>query len=159
MEVTEAAKRMVKFYVGSDSPLIRAFGQELYVFQGNREEAEEVAQKILDLQEKAKRADALEAEWRAQEERAENAETNLVDMRAAEHALSDSYIRLRQIVGAMNPPGVTSEEVWAHTEKKAQELRDRCEALEAVAKDFLRRNKYGPLFYRDLYNRFKEIVE
>lgn len=104
------------------------------------------------------RIDQLEAEWRAQEERAENAETNLVDMRAAEQALSDSYIRLRQIVGAMNPPGVTSEEVWAHTEKKAQELRDRCEALEAVAKDFLRRNKYGPLFYRDLYNRFKEVI-
>ncbi|QXV84543.1 hypothetical protein bas24_0083 [Escherichia phage SeppeHuegi] len=35
MEVTEAAKRMVKFYVGSDAPLIRAFGQELYVFQGD----------------------------------------------------------------------------------------------------------------------------
>lgn len=89
MEVSEKAKSMVKFYVGSDAPLIRAFGQELYVFQGEREEAEEVAQKILDLQEKAKRADALEA----------------------------------------------------------------------VAKDFLRRNANGPLFYRDLYNRFKEIVE
>lgn len=89
MKVTEAAKRMVKFYVGSDAPLIRAFGQELYIFQGEREEAEDVAQKILDLQEKAKRADALES----------------------------------------------------------------------VAKDFLRRNKYGPLFYRDLYNRFKEIVK
>lgn len=88
MNVTEAAKRMVKFYVGSDAPLIRAFGQELYIFQGEREEAEDVAQKILDLQEKAKRADALEA----------------------------------------------------------------------VAKDFLRRNKYGPLFYRDLYNRFKEVI-
>lgn len=89
MNVTEAAKRMVKFYVGSDAPLIRAFGQELYIFQGEREEAEDVAQKILDLQEKAKRADALEA----------------------------------------------------------------------VAKDFLRRNANGPLFYRDLYNRFKEIVK
>lgn len=89
MKVTEAAKHMVKHYVGSDAPLIRAFGQELYIFQGEREEAEEIAQKILDLQEKAKRADALEA----------------------------------------------------------------------VAKDFLRRNKYGPLFYRDLYNRFKEIVK
>ncbi len=60
--------------------------------------------------------DQLEAEWRAQEERAENAETELVD------------------------------------------LRDRYSQLEAVAKDFLRRNKYGPLFYRDLYNRFKEII-
>ena len=63
------------------------------------------------------RIDQLEAEWRAQEERAENAETELVD------------------------------------------LRDRYSQLEAVAKDFLRRNKYGPLFYRDLYNRFKEIVK
>lgn len=89
MEVSEKAKSMVKFYVGSDSPLIRAFGQELYIFQGEREEAEEIAQKILDLQAEAKRA----------------------------------------------------------------------KDLEAVAKDFLRRNKYGPLFYRDLYNRFKEIVE
>ena len=116
MEITEAAKRMVKFYVGSDAPLIRAFGQELYVFQGDREEAEEIAQAILDLQAKADRAEALEAEWRAQEERAENAETELVD------------------------------------------LRDRYSQLEAVAKDFLRRNKYGPLFYRDLYNRFKEVI-
>lgn len=89
MEVSEKAKSMVKFYVGSDSPLIRAFGQELYIFQGEREEAEEIAQKILDLQAEAKRA----------------------------------------------------------------------KDLEAVAKDFLRRNKYGPLFYRDLYNRFKEIVK
>lgn len=89
MEVSEKAKSMVKFYVGSDSPLIRAFGQELYIFQGEREEAEEIAQKILDLQAEAKRA----------------------------------------------------------------------KDLEAVAKDFLRRNKYGPLFYRHLYNRFKEIVK
>lgn len=88
MEVSEKAKSMVKFYVGSNSPLIRAFGQELYIFQGEREEAEEIAQKILDLQAEAKRA----------------------------------------------------------------------KDLEAVAKDFLRRNKYGPLFYRDLYNRFKEIL-
>lgn len=88
MEVSEKAKSMVKFYVGSDSPLIRAFGQELYIFQGEREEAEEIAQKILDLQAEAKRA----------------------------------------------------------------------KDLEAVAKDFLRRNKYGPLFYRDLYNRFKEVI-
>lgn len=150
MEVNISAKRMAR--------PINAFGETLYVL-GNCEEAEKISQVILNLQAKADRAEALEAEWRAQEERAENAETNLVNMRAAEHALSDSYIRLRQIVGAMNPPGVTSEEVWAHTEKKAQELRDRCEALEAVAKDFLRRNKYGPLFYRDLYNRFKEIVK
>lgn len=62
------------------------------------------------------RIDQLEAEWRAQVERAENAETELVD------------------------------------------LRDRYSQLEAVAKDFLRRNKYGPLFYRDLYNRFKEVI-
>lgn len=89
MEVTEKAKRMVKFYVGSDAPLIRAFGEELYLQHGDREEAEEIAQKILDLQEAARRA----------------------------------------------------------------------EALEAVAKDFLRRNANGPLFYRDLYNRFKEIVK
>lgn len=36
----------------------------------------------------------------------------------------------------------------------AQEVKE----LRAVVKDFLRRNKYGPLFYRDLYNRFKEII-
>lgn len=144
-EVTEDAKRMVKFYIDSEAPLIRAFGQEIYVFQGDREEAEELAQKILDLQAKANRA--------------EKAETDLADMRDAEHALSDYYIRLRHIVGAMNPPGVTSEEVWLHTEQKAQELRDRCEALEAVARDFLRRNSHGPLFYRDLYKRFEEILK
>lgn len=37
----------------------------------------------------------------------------------------------------------------------AQEVKE----LRAVAKDFLRRNANGPLFYRDLYNRFKEIVK
>lgn len=173
MEVTEKAKRMVKFYVGSDAPLIRAFGEELYLQHGDREEAEEIAQKILDLQEAARRAEDLESK--------------LNEMRNAEHALSDSYIRLRHIVGAMNPPSVESKEIWAHTEQKAQKLLDRCEALEtewraqeeraenaetelvdlrerykqleAVAKDFLRRNANGPLFYRDLYNRFKEIVK
>lgn len=36
----------------------------------------------------------------------------------------------------------------------AQEVKE----LRAVAKDFLRRNANGPLFYRDLYNRFKEII-
>lgn len=50
------------------------------------------------------------------------------------------------------------EERAENTETELVDLRDRCEALEAVAKDFLRRNKYGPLFYRDLYNRFKEII-
>lgn len=76
----------------------------------------------------------------------------------AEHDLSDSYVRLRQIVGATNPPNVDSKEIWAHTEQKAQELRDRCEALEAIARDFMRRNANGPLFCRDLYNRFKEVL-
>lgn len=103
--------------------------------------------------------DQLEAEWRAQEERAEKAETNLADMRDAEHSLSDAYIRLRQIVGAMNPPNVTSEEIWAHTEQKAQDLRDRCEALEEIAREFLHRTKHGPMFYRDLYKRFEDVLK
>jgi hypothetical protein len=34
-----------------------------------------------------------------------------------------------------------------------------CLIILCLVYDFLRRNKYGPLFYRDLYNRFKEIVK
>lgn len=129
----------------------------------------------------------IAAELGYRDMRIDQLEFKLNEMRNAEHALSDSYIRLRHIVGAMNPPSVESKEIWAHTEQKAQELRNRCEALEtewraqeeraenaetelvdlrerykqleAVAKDFLRRNANGPLFYRDLYNRFKEIVK
>lgn len=36
----------------------------------------------------------------------------------------------------------------------AQEVKE----LRAVAKDFLRRNKYGPLFYRDLYNVLRRLL-
>lgn len=39
-----------------------------------------------------------------------------------EHALSDAYVRLRQIIGAMDPPTVTdAEALWAYVESVARE--------------------------------------
>lgn len=41
---------------------------------------------------------------------------------AQEHALSDAYVRLRQIIGAMDPPTVSdAPALWAYVEQVARE--------------------------------------
>lgn len=46
---------------------------------------------------------------------------------------------------------------WA-SNKEVMSLAQEVKELRAVVKDFRRRNANGPLFYRNLYNRFKEII-
>jgi len=62
------------------------------------------------------RAEKVEAGWEraesavsAEMERAEKAEAKFTEMMDSEHALSDAYVRLRVILGAMNPPRTTRD--------------------------------------------------
>lgn len=56
----------------------------------------------------------------------------------AEHALSDAYVRLRSILGALNAgEAPTAEQVWAHTEAKAQALLKSHTQLQWALRDLL----------------------
>lgn len=50
------------------------------------------------------------------------------------------------------------EERAENAETELADLRERYNTLEAIARDFVRRNANGPLFYRDLYKRFEEAL-
>ena len=50
---------------------------------------------------------------------------------AAENALSDAYLNIRQIIGAMDPPALRVPALWEYVSRCAQELVDDREALAA----------------------------
>lgn len=64
--------------------------------------------KILKTIERASDADRFERNWR-----------KVLD---AEHELSDAYVRLREILGALTIPIATSSHIWEITENRARSL-------------------------------------
>jgi len=60
-EISEAAKKMVRHYVGVENPQISVFG-DVWHIEGDRDNAEELAQHILDLQHKYDALAALTAQ-------------------------------------------------------------------------------------------------
>lgn len=57
------------------------------------------------------------------EDFARNMEIRWREVLATEHALSDSYVRLRVKLNALDtPPGLTVEQMWQHTEDKLDAL-------------------------------------
>jgi len=52
-------------------------------------------------------------------------------IRAAEHKLSESYVRIREAIGAMHPPSLEAEELWSYVEKTARDLASERDQLRA----------------------------
>lgn len=73
-----------------------------------------------EMREEIKRLTAEAIEWRRQVERAER---ELATWKMSEKALSDAYLRLREILGAFGTPHAPSVlDVWGHTEAAAERL-------------------------------------
>lgn len=54
----------------------------------------------------------------------------------AEHALSGSYVRIREVIGAMRPPSLETEELWAYVETVAKDLASERDQLRAKCNSY-----------------------
>ena len=86
----------------------------------------ELAETCATLRQRAERAeaeaDSFEAKWRK--------------VLAGEHALSDSYVRLREILGAMRPPDIHDQSaLWDYVENTAKEQVAALQAAQSTIAD------------------------